>query len=99
MVQIVRFVSNLLNLSNILVQNGQYPSYIDIIYRIVRLIGIVLGNGKGNSPISTHDTVKFIQFWTVNYGFRFETIYLQEFDLGFKLGSLDLQFDVPPIEP
>ena len=76
MVQIVRFV---LNLSNILIKNSYLPSYIINFYRIVRLFRTVLRNGKGNGPISMHDTVKFTKFWMVIYRFQMIYRYPQEF--------------------
>ena len=61
------------------IQNGHFPSYIDIFYRNNRLISTVFGNGKGIGSIWTHDTVKFIKFWMVNIRFEINLILSQDF--------------------
>ena len=71
-IEFIRFI-------DILVQNGYLLSYIDIIYRIDWLLRTVFGNSKGNGPISTHDTVKFIKFWSIIYRFKMIYCYPQEF--------------------
>ena len=57
---------------------GRSWAYIDIFYRIVRLLRTVFGNGKGFGSILTHNTVKFINFRSMNHRFQFESIYPQE---------------------
>ena len=58
--------------------NGQYPSYINIFYRIVRLLGNVFGNGKGFGSISTHDTVKFNKIGSIIIRFYINSILSQD---------------------
>ena len=47
-------------------------------YRIVQLFRTVFRNGKGNSPISTHNTVNFIEFQLIIYRFQINSILSQD---------------------
>ena len=53
----------------LLVYIGKYPFYINFMYCIVWLFCTFFGNGNGSSPISTNDTVKFINFLSIIYVF------------------------------
>ena len=76
MVQIIRFVSNV---SNISIQNRYFPCYNNNFYRIARLLGTVFGNGKGFGSILTHDMVKYVDILSIINRFGFKTILSQEF--------------------
>ena len=62
-----------------MIQNGKIRFYIEIFYRIVHLCCTVFELDRGKPPLSTEQYNKFIDFWSINYRFRFETILLQEF--------------------
>ena len=70
MVQIVSFVSNLSNFE----KNGKLLIHLDYFYCIVQLFCSVLVKDTGNGPISTHDTVKFINFRSIIYRFEIKSI-------------------------
>ena len=54
--------------------------YIDFIYRINHLYFIDSSTDMAISPVSTKRIDKFIDFLSIIHRFRFETIYLQEFE-------------------
>ena len=62
-----------------LIQNGKIPFHIDIIYRIDNLCSIIFELDRGKPPLPTERYDKFIDFWSINYRFRFKMILLQEF--------------------
>ena len=74
MVQIVRFVSNLSKL----IQNGQFPCYINIFYCIDQLLFIVWRSIRGKPPLSTGRFDKLFVFWSINYRFQINSILSQE---------------------
>ena len=62
------------------VTNGKIPFHIDIIYRIDHFCCIVFELDRGKPPLSTERYNEFIDFRSINYRFRLETILMQEFD-------------------
>ena len=53
--------------------------YINFIYRIEHLLFIVCKSIRGKPPLLTEQFDKFIQFRSIFYRFKFETMHPQEF--------------------